>query len=169
MKKSLFTSLLLLTCCFVNLSGNVFASGIISQPDVRKYNLALGKNVFQRKCIECHSDMDSVAPQLGKVQDWEQRISIPVDTLISHALHGHGEMPPRGGFDELSDREVSAAVAYVVDQGRRIVIRSSGDAYLDEADFCTKNSSSQYCTASQVDNSVLLHMLWIITGQDQEI
>jgi hypothetical protein len=78
-------------------------------------------------------------------------------------------MPPKGGFEQLSDREVSAAVAYVVDQGRRLIISESGEVVLDQSRFCIDPGSMIGCPGSQVDNTLLLQMLWMITGKNKEI
>ena len=145
------------------------SQGVISQPDVRKYNLGLGKAVFREKCIKCHGDIETGAPQLGSLQDWDTRIAAPVDALIQRALKGHGKMPPKGGFEELSDREVSAAVAYIVDQGRRLVITEKGELSLNHAEYCGDHNSTQGCQSYQVDNTLLLQMLWMITNKNSEI
>jgi hypothetical protein len=38
------------------------------------------------------------------------------DTLLQHALHGKGAMPPQGGGD-FSDYEVARAVVYMANEG----------------------------------------------------
>lgn len=141
----------------------------MSQPDVRKYNLGLGKSVFLGKCIKCHGDTESGAPQLGSIQDWGKRLAVPVDTLIEHAVNGHGEMPPKGGFESLSDRKVTAAVAYIIDQGRRLMIRTNGEVVLDQAEICDKTDNPQSCKHSKMDNTILLQMLWLMTGKNKKI
>lgn len=165
----LFAFSFLLLSVFSATPGQVLASSIVSQPDVRKYNLALGRNVFEGKCVSCHANVDSEAPQLHNLPDWKQRIGISLDSLISHALNGHGKMPPKGGYAALTDREVSAAVAYVVDHGRRLMIRSNGEISLNAAEFCGNPDSDFACSNSQVDNTLLLQMLWIITGKKQQM
>lgn len=167
--KVLVMLLLLLASLSFGFSSNGFAKDIASQPDVRKYNLGLGKSVFFGKCVKCHGDVGSGAPQLANIQDWVKRLAVPVDTLIEHAVNGHGEMPPKGGFKALTNRKVSAAVAYIVDQGRRLMMRSNGEVFLDQAEVCGKTDSPKSCRQSQVNNTLLLQMLWLMTGKNQKI
>ena len=157
--------LLMFLCIFY--SGVVFAETIVSQPDVRKYNLGLGKSVFSGMCINCHGDINSEAPQLNSVYDWERRISTPLTELIKHAVSGHGKMPPKGGFENLSEREVSAAVAFIVDQSRRLIISTNGNIALNQDDICV-NTDNEACTGSQVDNTMLLNLIWLMTNKSQE-
>ena len=158
----------LLTCLLLFILTNTLAAGtIISQNDVRKYNLGLGKTVFIEKCTQCHGNLGSGAPQLHSVRDWERRINTPVEILIKHAIHGHGDMPPKGGFDELTDREVSAAVAYVVDQTRRLIITREGRLALNDEAICTDTENKESCNIDQIDNTVLLELLWLLTNQTE--
>ena len=164
--KSVKKLLWLLACLAIFYSGSLIAEIIVSQPDVRQHNLGLGKSVFLKKCTKCHSDMESEAPQLHSVYDWESRLSTPLNTLIAHAINGHGEMPAKGGFEELTHREVSAAVAYVVDQGRRLIIKENGNVALNEVVICT-DTDKQKCNSEQVDNTMLLQLIWLLTKESQ--
>ena len=87
--------------------------------DTRAYNLAHGRVVFTEHCLRCHESGRRDAPVIGDSDDWEARIGQPLDTLIRHAIDGHGRMPPRGDRD-ISDQDVAAAVAFVVDRARAI-------------------------------------------------
>lgn len=157
-------SLLTFLCIFF--PGIASAETIISKTDVRQYNLGLGKNVFQNNCIKCHADMNSEAPQLHSVYDWERRIMTPLKILIEHAVNGHGKMPAKGGFEDLTEREVSAAVAYVVDQSRRLIIRTNGNIALNQNELCNK-SENRDCSATQVDNTMLLELIWLMTNKNK--
>jgi cytochrome c5 len=87
--------------------------------DTRAYNLAHGRVVFNDKCMRCHESGRKGAPVVGDVADWKERLGQPLDTLIEHAVSGHGRMPARGDQD-VTDQDVAAAVAYVVDRTRQI-------------------------------------------------
>lgn len=89
------------------------------QSDTRAYNLAHGRTVFTGKCMRCHEGGRRGAPIFGNTEDWEERLEQPLDTLIEHAIFGHGRMPARGEQD-LGDQEIAAAVAYVVNRTRVI-------------------------------------------------
>ena len=89
-----------------------------SVPD---HDLALGETVFTTNCLSCHGKGEDGAPRPDSASDWKERLKQDQDTLIRHAIDGHGRMPPKGGFFNLSDAEVEAAVAYVVDRSQKIV------------------------------------------------
>lgn len=89
------------------------------EPDTRAYNLAHGRVVFADKCLRCHESGRRGAPVIGETDDWRKRLEQPLDTLIQHAIRGHGDMPARGD-QEISGQDVAAAVAYVVNRVRVI-------------------------------------------------
>lgn len=157
----------LIFCITMLMSGFAFSQSVISQPDVRKYNLALGKKVFTENCIKCHGadtiEQTTNAPQLGNVSDWQNRISMPVDNLVRHAIDGHEKMPPKGGFKALTERHVAAAVAYVVDQSRRMIITYGGKLPPDMDNLCQNANVQDACTKKQLDNAVLLNLYWLLT------
>lgn len=88
--------------------------------ETRAYNLAHGRVVFEQHCMECHASGQREAPVFGDVADWSQRLEQPLDLLIRHAIDGHGRMPPKGDLT-LSDQQVAAAVAFVVDRTRGLM------------------------------------------------
>jgi cytochrome c5 len=88
--------------------------------DTRAYNLAHGRVVFQNNCLKCHESGRRGAPVIEEAQDWQDRLQQPLSRLIAHAINGHGDMPPRGD-QALTDQDVAAAVAYVVDRTRLLL------------------------------------------------
>lgn len=162
--KSIHKLLSVLGWLAVFCSGNVLAEIIASQPDVRQHNLGLGKSVFLNNCTKCHADIESEAPQLHSVRDWEGRIATSLDTLISHAVNGHGKMPAKGGFEALTEREVSAAVAYVVDRSRRLIINENGNVALNDVVICSETDRTK-CSSEQVDNTMILELIWLLTNE----
>lgn len=143
-------------------------SAAMSKADLGRYNLGLGRVVFTEQCIKCHREPESEAPQLGKVDDWQIRLEPPVSTLIDHAIHGHGKMPPKGDLEGLTDRHVAAAVAYVVDQGRSLFVEYKGKMVPLFDQLCADDQQTAACRQSRLDNTLLLQMLWLITGQERE-
>jgi hypothetical protein len=77
-------------------------------------------------------------------------------------------MPPKGGLDELSDRDVSAAVAYVVDRSRQLFVEYEGKQVLLFDKICHEEKQLDSCKQDRMDNTLLLQMLWLITGQNRE-
>jgi cytochrome c5 len=82
----------------------------------------VGKSVFGKTCSLCHAAGVAGAPKPGDKADWGPRIAQGMDILHKHALEGFtgakGQMPARGAAPTLTDDEVKAAVAYMVDQSR---------------------------------------------------
>ncbi|MDO8448573.1 MAG: c-type cytochrome [Rhodoferax sp.] len=81
-----------------------------------------GKSVFGKVCAMCHAIGAAGAPKPGDKADWGPRIAQGMDLLNKHAMEGFtgakGVMPARGASTTLTDDEVKAAVAYMVDQSR---------------------------------------------------
>lgn len=82
----------------------------------------VGKSVYGKVCAMCHAVGAAGAPKPGDKADWGPRIAQGVPMLQKHALEGFtgakGQMPARGASTTLTDDEVKAAVAYMVDQSR---------------------------------------------------
>lgn len=79
--------------------------------------LAKGEKVYKGSCAACHASGAAGAPKLDD-STWSTRKAQGMDTLYKHAINGYqgskGYMPAKGGFANLSDEEVKAAVAYMV-------------------------------------------------------
>jgi cytochrome c5 len=128
------------------------------------YDPTRGAAVFRDKCLRCHGDGLYDAPRLGDAMEWKARLDQGLDTLIAHAIEGHGRMPPRGGFHELSDAEIAAAVAYVVDRSRAIIL-ASGEEQLPSG--CHPVRKPEKCSAREAEEVLTLHMLWLLTTPDK--
>jgi cytochrome c5 len=81
-----------------------------------------GPQVFNQACNACHGGGIGGAPKSGDKAAWAARIAQGNSTLYKHALEGFqgaaGFMPPKGGWVNLSDAEITAAVDYMVGQSR---------------------------------------------------
>jgi cytochrome c5 len=79
--------------------------------------LATGETVFKTQCIACHGSPGIPgAPHLSDTAAWGPRIGQGYETLLDHALHGKGAMPPQGGGD-FEDLEIGRAVVYLANAG----------------------------------------------------
>jgi len=81
-----------------------------------------GPQVYNAACIACHGGGIAGAPKTGDAAAWGPRIAQGMDTLNKHALEGFsggaGFMPAKGGRADLSDAEITDAVAYLVEQAK---------------------------------------------------
>ena len=81
-------------------------------------NLVQGRQIWIANCSVCHLEGLGGAPVIGNSKAWSWRIDKTIDTLYAHAIEGfygdYGEMPARGGNDNLDDSEVKSAVDFVV-------------------------------------------------------
>jgi cytochrome c5 len=79
--------------------------------------LAAGDAVFKAQCAACHASPGIPgAPHLNDAAAWGPRIGQGYETLLDHALHGKGAMPPQGGGD-FEDLEIGRAVVYMANAG----------------------------------------------------
>lgn len=95
--------------CFALL---VFSVAITSASD------DVGQSVYTKSCAACHSSGVMGAPKLGDKAAWAGLITEGVDTLTHNAIKGEGKMPPKGGNMKLTDDEVKAAVAYMMEKSK---------------------------------------------------
>lgn len=81
-----------------------------------------GKGVYNNACIACHGNGVAGSPKVGDKEAWADRVTKDMDTLYKHAIEGFqgedGVMPAKGGYTNLSDDEVRAAVDYMVQESR---------------------------------------------------
>jgi len=81
-----------------------------------------GKATYDTACMVCHAAGVAGAPKLSDKAAWKDRIAQGNDKLYSNSLRGFqgkaGMMPPKGGFADLSDADVKAAVDYMVSQAK---------------------------------------------------
>ncbi len=75
-----------------------------------------GEEVVKSVCAACHAAGALGSPKIGDKSAWEPRISQGYETLVKHAIAGIRAMPARGGNPDLTDLEVSRAVAYMANQ-----------------------------------------------------
>lgn len=76
-----------------------------------------GKALYQQVCQACHAAGVLGAPKFGNKADWAPRLKDPMDKIYNYALHGKGQMPPKGGSNATDD-QVKAAVDYMVNAAK---------------------------------------------------
>jgi cytochrome c5 len=81
-----------------------------------------GKSVYDQSCAACHTPGVAGAPKTGDKAAWKDVIAKGNETLYANSIKGFqgkaGFMPPKGGFANLSDADVKAAVDYMVGQSK---------------------------------------------------
>lgn len=77
-----------------------------------------GKSTYDSACGLCHGAGVAGAPKMGDKAAWAERITQGTDVLFKHVIEGFqgksGFMPPKGGFAQLTDDEVKAALQYMI-------------------------------------------------------
>lgn len=88
-------------------------------PSRQEVDVRLGEQVYQAHCATCHREGIAGAPAEGDEEDWRPRLARGYEALVLNAINGFqgeaGVMPPRGGNPNLTDEEVAAAVAYMME------------------------------------------------------
>ncbi|MCC5881456.1 MAG: cytochrome c5 family protein [Halomonas sp.] len=74
-----------------------------------------GGAIYQRVCMACHDTGAAGAPRRDNEDEWADRIDKGWDTLLDHSINGFNAMPARGGNPNLSDEEVAASTAYLLE------------------------------------------------------
>lgn len=69
-------------------------------------------------CAACHVSGAAGAPIVGDTAAWAERLKKGTETLYSNAINGINAMPAKGGFANLSDNTVRAAVDYMLEESR---------------------------------------------------
>ena len=79
---------------------------------------ATGEDVYRAKCSLCHDGGATGAPRTGDPAAWALRLAGGKEPVYQNALKGKSDsaMLPKGGFPELSDVEVRAAVDHMLFQ-----------------------------------------------------
>src|SRR5262245_3856401 len=77
-----------------------------------------GEEVYKNRCSLCHAGGAGGAPRFRSREEWGPRAARGKLALYDTALHGkpNTAMMARGGFRDLSEDEVMAAVDYMVAQ-----------------------------------------------------
>lgn len=80
----------------------------------RSKEISNGLRLYNQVCFSCHNTGKHGAPQLGNKKAWEARRKQDIDTLVKHAIDGHGMMGEKGGSAIKSVEGVKSMVMYML-------------------------------------------------------
>ncbi len=75
-----------------------------------------GEQIFTATCAACHGSGALGAPKVGENGQWAPRIAQGLNTMVKHAIDGLNQMPARGGSPDLTDEEITRAIAYMANK-----------------------------------------------------
>ena len=78
----------------------------------------IGQSVYNKSCANCHASGVLDSPKLGDKDAWSGLLVKGAETLANNAVNGIGKMPPKGGNMKLTEDEVNAAVAYMIEASK---------------------------------------------------
>ena len=121
-KRRVWTLLIVLACVGFTLSGCDEVSSLdVKQGDHdsnfmswRDRYLQLGQDTYMDACSICHDEGENGAPVTGDREDWSDRSMLWSAVLTTHAKKGYLGMPAKGGCDQLSEHEITAATEYML-------------------------------------------------------
>lgn len=88
--------------------------------------LVAGKKIFDQYCQGCHLTGAGGAPKIADQAAWEPLIKQGLNTLYKNAINGIGGMPAKGTCTTCTNKEIQAAVQYIVSQSKPGVAATLG-------------------------------------------
>ena len=100
-------------------AGEVVLAGNVPEPTkVASAGPRSGEDIYNSKCVACHSSGAGGAPKTGVASDWSLRIDQGMDVLYANAINGIRGMPAKGLCMDCSEDEVKAAVDYILEKSK---------------------------------------------------
>lgn len=72
----------------------------IAAPDARQIKL------LTNNCLQCHANVESTAPLIGIVEDWQAVIAQGEETTMNNVVLGIRGMPPLGYCSACSEQDL---------------------------------------------------------------
>ena len=89
----------------------------VASTDISNQSERTGEQVYSM-CQSCHDSGILDAPKFGSLEDWAPRIERGIDDLLTIAIAGKGDMPPKGTCMDCSDNELKSAIQYIIDNAK---------------------------------------------------
>ncbi len=75
----------------------------------------VGKDVYEKHCIVCHRDGLAGAPKVQDDKDWKPRLAgRTIQDLVASSIKGLNAMPAKGTCSECTDKDLEAAIQYML-------------------------------------------------------
>jgi cytochrome c5 len=117
-----------------------------------------GENIYSNYCSGCHSTGAGGAPKMGDQAAWAPLIKLGMDQLYKNATNGIGGMPPKGTCSSCSDKEIQAAVNYIVNHSQAGAGGAAAPAQITAADLTSltkgKEIYDKVCSACHADGQL---------------
>ncbi|MEQ6917806.1 c-type cytochrome [Halomonas aquatica] len=101
-----------------------------------------GEGIYNNVCMACHETGAAGAPVRGDEAAWAGRTDKGFETLVSHAINGFNAMPAKGGNPSLSDDEVQAAVAHLMDPVMDVPAQESSSESADSGEAAAEAATA---------------------------
>jgi len=108
-----------------------------------------GASIYNSVCMACHETGAAGAPVRGDEAAWSDRVEKGFATLLDHSINGFNAMPARGGNPNLSDAEMEAATAYLVEPVMEVPELGGGDAAAAEDASSAETAASEQASAAE--------------------
>ncbi|WP_035582335.1 c-type cytochrome [Halomonas sp. TG39a] len=112
-----------------------------------------GEGIYGNVCSACHESGAAGAPIRGDEEAWAERTEQGFATLLEHSINGIGAMPARGGNPNLSDEEMEAATAYMVEPVMEVPELGGGDEAASEDEETTDEAATEETAASEDESA----------------
>lgn len=73
-----------------------------------------GKQAYEEVCAGCHEEGLHGAPRTGDRAAWDERSWLWEAVLFEHARTGYGDMPAKGGAEDLDEATITKAAEYML-------------------------------------------------------
>jgi cytochrome c5 len=97
---------------------NVLLMAVALLTPMAAYAERSGEEVYNAKCFVCHSSGVANAPKLGDSAAWSSRADKGIEGLLKTAKTGINAMPPMGTCMDCTDKEMTAAIQYMLDNSK---------------------------------------------------
>ena len=112
-----------------------------------------GEGIYGNVCAACHESGAAGAPIRGDEGAWSERTGKGFETLLSHSINGFNAMPARGGNPNLSDEEMEAATAYLVEPVMDVPDLGGGDEGASEEDMASEDAAASQQEMASADGA----------------